>query len=205
VGVLAAVAAAVAMLAVACGGGGGSPSQAGSSHPARSPIATKYASGWPGYEALLPVFGLLLLAVGIFVPGSLAQRVVFIALGGLFIAPYVILLAGRPVVFRADHVGITLGPQLPTLQFSSSGVIGWAEIDTVLLYKRVGLSNQKGKSPGTYIEIVLDDDEPAEPWATRRINTWRLDRQRLAAIAAAAAPEVRVVDTTADRKLWRRP
>src|SRR5712692_10575143 len=80
VGVLAAVAAAVAMLAVACGGGGGSPSQAGSSHPARSPIATKYASGWPGYEALLPVFGLLLLAVGIFVPGSLAQRASFIAL-----------------------------------------------------------------------------------------------------------------------------
>ncbi len=136
---------------------------------------------------------------------SLAQQLSFIACGGLFIAPYVILLASRPVVFRADQAGITLGPELPTLQFSSPGVIGWANIETVILYKRVGLSNQRGKSPGTYIEIVLDKREPAPPWATRRINTWRLDRQRLAAIAAAAAPDVPVVDTTADRKLWRRP
>jgi hypothetical protein len=158
-----------------------------------------------GYEALLPVFGLLLLAFGIFVPGSLAQRASFIACGGLFIVPYVILLASRPIVFRADHAGITLGPELSTLQFSSSGVIGWADIDTVILYKRVGLSNQRGKSPGTYIEIVLDEGEPAPSWATRRINTWRLDRQLLAAVAAAAAPDVPVVDTTADRKLWRRP
>ncbi len=118
-----------------------------------------------GYEALFPVFGLLFLAPGILVPGSLAQRLVFIACGGLFIVPYVILLASRAIVFRADHAGITLGPELPTLQFSSS-FIPWADIDTVSLYRRVGLSNQRGKSPGTYIEIVLDDNEPAALWAT---------------------------------------
>jgi hypothetical protein len=160
--------------------------------------------GLAGYEALFPVFGLLFLAPGIFVPGSLAQRLVFIACGGLFIVPYVILLALRPIVFRADHAGITLGPELPTLQISSS-FIPWADVDTVSLYRRVGLSNQRGKSPGTYIEIVLDDNEPAALWATRRINTWRLDRQRLAAVTATAAPGVRIVDATADRKLWRRP
>jgi hypothetical protein len=158
-----------------------------------------------GYEALFPVFGLLFLAGGILPPGeSLALRVFFIACGGLFILPFVILLASRPIVFRADDAGITLGPELPTLQFSSL-FIPWADIDTVSLYKRVGLSNQRGKSPGTYIEIVLDDREPAAPWATRRINTWRLDRQRLAAVTAAAAPDIPIVDTTTDRKLWRRP
>jgi hypothetical protein len=158
-----------------------------------------------GYEALFPVFGLLFLAGGILPPGeSLAPRVFFIACGGLFILPFVILLASRPIVFRADHACITLGPELPTLQLSSS-FIPSADIDTVSLYKRVGLSNQRGKSPGTYIEVVLDDMEPAAPWATRRINTWRLDRQRLAAVTATSAPGVRIVDATADRKLWRRP
>ena len=157
-----------------------------------------------GYEALFPVFGLIFLALGIFVPGSVAQRVFFIACGGLFIVPYAILLASRPFVFRADRAGITLGPELPTLQFSS-GVIPWAEIETVSLYKRVGLSNQRGKSPGIYIEIVLKGNEPGAIWATRRFNTWRLDRQRLAAVTSAAAPDIAIVDTTTDRKLWRRP
>lgn len=158
-----------------------------------------------GYEALFPVFGLLFLAGGILPPGeSLAPRVFFIACGGLFIVPYVILLASRPIVFRADRAGITLGPELPTLQFSSS-FITWADVDTISLYRRVGLSNQRGKSPGTYIEIMLDDGEPAALSPTRRINTWRLDRQRLGAVTATAAPGVRIVDATADRKLWRRP
>jgi hypothetical protein len=151
-----------------------------------------------GYEALIPAFGLLFLVVGIVPPESLAPRVFFIAFGGLCILPYVILLGSRPIAFGADHAGITLGPELPTLQFSSV-FIPWADIERISLYKRVGLSRQMGKSPGTYIGIVVNDGEPAASFATRRINTWRLDRQRLAAVTAAFAPGVPIVDTSADR------
>jgi hypothetical protein len=34
-------------------------------------------------------------------------------------------------------------------------------------------------------------------WATRRITGWRLDKDRLAAFVAEAAPKVLIVDTTA--------
>jgi hypothetical protein len=64
-----------------------------------------------GWEALAPQFGLLSAAFGIFAPDLLYLRVLFIALGGFLTVPYVIMLAGRTTVFRADQAGITLGPR----------------------------------------------------------------------------------------------
>jgi hypothetical protein len=73
-----------------------------------------------GWEALAPPLGLFSLAAGIFGsdPFSSAQ-VVLIAIGGFFTVPYMILLARRAIVFRADQAGITLGPEVPTRQFFS--------------------------------------------------------------------------------------
>jgi hypothetical protein len=146
-----------------------------------------------GYEALLPIVGLLLLAMGVFAPPeSLFARVFGIALGGLYVVPYVILLVTRTIVFRADQAGITLGPELPMLQFFTV-FIPWADIKKITLYKITRMSRTMGKQPGTYIGIVPHDRAPADP-AARRINTWRLDRERLAAVTKAAAPGTPIAD-----------
>jgi len=130
--------------------------------------------------------------MGIFAPESLPARVIVVALGGLFAVPYVILLVTRKIVFRADHAGITLGPELPMFQFSTV-FIPWADIKKITLYKITRPSRTMGRQPGTYIGIVPHDRAPADA-AARRINTWRLDRGRLAAVTAAAAPGAPIVD-----------
>ncbi len=135
--------------------------------------------------------GLAFISLGIFVPAPLSERALPLALGGLFTVPYVILLVRRTVVFRADHAGITLGPELPMLQFRT--VFPWADIKKITLYKITRPSQTMGKQPGTYIGIVPHRRAPADG-AARRINTWRLDRERLAAVTAAAAPAVPIVD-----------
>ena len=143
-----------------------------------------------GWEALIPPLGLLCLAAGIFAPDSLYSHVVGIAFGGFLTVPYVIMLAGRAAVFRADQEGITLGPEVPMRQFSAE-FFPWAEIKKITFYTITRWSRTPGKQPGTYIGIV-----PRTPpaGAARRINTWRLDPGRLAAVTAAAAPGVRIVE-----------
>ncbi len=100
------------------------------------------------------------------------------------------MLARRTAVFRADQEGITLGPEVPMRQFSAQ-FFSWAEIKKITFYKITRWSRTPGKQPGTYIGIV-----PRTPptGAARRINTWRLDRGRLAAVTAAAAPGVPIVE-----------
>ncbi len=146
-----------------------------------------------GYEALTPAFGLLILGAGIFIPhASLLGRVIGIAGGALFTVPYVILLVRRTIVFRADQAGITLGPEVLKFQFSTV-FIPWADIRKVILYKITRASRTMGRQRGTYIGIVPHDRAPADP-AVHRINTWRLDRERLAAVTKAAAPGTPIVD-----------
>ena len=144
-----------------------------------------------GWEALCPPFVRApFLAAGIFSPDSLYLHVVLIAFGGFLTVPYVVMLAGRAAVFRADQEGITLGPEVPMRQFSAE-FFPWAEIKKITVYKITRWSRTPGKQPGTYIGIV-----PRTPpaGAARRINTWRLDPGRLAAVTAAAAPGVRIVE-----------
>jgi len=144
-----------------------------------------------GWEALGPPFGLLFLAAGIFAPDPLYLRVFLIAGGGFLTVPYVIMLARRTAVFRADQAGITLGPEVPMRRFSAQ-FFPWAEIKKITFYKITRWSRTPGRQPGTYIGIVPRRTPPAG--AARRINTWRLDRGRLAAVTAAAAPGVRIVE-----------
>ncbi len=144
-----------------------------------------------GWEALIPPLGLLCLAAGIFSPDSLYLRVVLIAFGGYLTVPYVIMLAGRTAVFRADQEGITLGPEVPMRQFSAE-FFPWADIKEITVYTITRWSRTPGKQPGTYIGIVPRRTPPAG--AARRINTWQLDRGRLAAVTAAAAPGVPIVE-----------
>ncbi len=100
------------------------------------------------------------------------------------------MLARRTAVFRADQEGITLGPEVPMRQFSAE-FFPWADIKKITFYTITRWSRTPGRQPGTYIGIV-SRTPPAG--AARRINTWRLDPGRLAAVTAAAAPGVRIVE-----------
>jgi hypothetical protein len=77
--------------------------------------------------------------------------------------------------------------------FQNSVFIPWADIEKITLYK-ITRSNRRVGRAGSYIKIVPHGVGPAGYAAVRRVNTWRLDPERLVAVAAATAPGVPVVD-----------
>lgn len=148
-----------------------------------------------------------LLAVGL---GFLWHtQLIFAALTVLAVIPAALAVALRPVAFRADHTGITLGSgrQLP---HRPAAFIRWADVEKIILYP----GYTSGGDQMQYIGVQRRDGAPAlprgnkqAPWcpvpgvaagATRPIKNWRLDRERLAAVTAAVAPGIFVIDASND-------
>jgi hypothetical protein len=144
-------------------------------------------------------------------------QLIFAALTVLAVIPAVLAVALRPVAFRADHAGITLGsdrllPRRPAV------FIPWADVERIVLYpgrKAAGFGDYLWASGEVeYIGAQRRDGAPAlargnkqAPWcpvpgvaagATRPIKNWRLDRERLAAVTAAVAPDIPVIDARND-------
>jgi hypothetical protein len=144
-------------------------------------------------------------------------QLIFAALTVLAVIPAVLAVALRPVAFRADHAGITLGsdrllPRRPAV------FIPWADVERIVLYpgrKAAGFGDYLWASGEVeYIGVQGRDGAPAlargnkqAPWcpvpgvaagATRPIKNWRLDRERLAAVTAAVAPGIPVIDARND-------
>lgn len=128
----------------------------------------------------------------------------------------VIDLARRTVAFRADRAGIMLGavPDKLTVRRGSALFIPWADVEMIVLYRVyprgggrppavpcIGVQRQAGAPPLLWgNEQAPGCPVPRVPaWATRRIAGWRLDRDRLAAVTAAVAPGIPIVDTARDR------
>ena len=112
----------------------------------------------------------------------------------------------RMIAFRADRAGITLGavPGGPR-GVRAAVVVPWAEIQQIILYpvdpvgrgryaqvRCIGIQRRPGapalaqgneQASGSPVPDVASG-------ATRRIIGWRLDRERLAAVIAAAAPGI---------------
>ena len=125
--------------------------------------------------------------------------------GGVFAA------ARRTVAFRADHAGITLGtvPGRLTPGRGSAVFVPWADIEQIVLYP-VYPGARGGYAQARCIGIQRREGTPALPagngqapgcpvpgvaaGATRKITGWRLDRERLAAVTAAVAPGIPIVD-----------
>jgi hypothetical protein len=139
----------------------------------------------------------------------LAIPVIFSALAVLFAMPGVIALGRRMIAFRADYAGITLGivpDNLPALR-NSAVFIPWTDVERIILYpdypggqgasarvQRIAVQRREGalsqgneQAPGCPVTGVTTG-------ATRRITGWRLDRERLAAVTAAVAPGIPIVD-----------
>ncbi len=111
------------------------------------------------------------------------------------------------VLLGAWHAGITLGADLFNLPFRFSTVfVSWADIERIVLYRRwhgrfrgverIGIERRQGAS------VLSRGNEPGSgcpvpgvaAGTTRLINTWQLDRQRLAAVTAVVAPGTRITD-----------
>jgi hypothetical protein len=142
---------------------------------------------------------------------------IFAALTVLAVIPAVLAVARRPVAFRADHAGITLGsdrllPRRPAV------FIPWTDVERIVLYpgrKAAGFGDYLWASGELeYIGVQRRDGALALPYgneqapgcpvpgvaagATREIKGWRLDRERLAAVTAAVAPGIRVIEARND-------
>jgi len=156
-----------------------------------------------------------LLAVGL---GFLWHtQLIFAALTVLAVIPAVLAVARRPVAFRADHAGITLGsdrllPRRPAV------FIPWVDVERIVLYpgrKAAGFGDYLWASAEVeYIGVQRRDGAPSlargnkqaprclvpgvAAGATRPIKNWRLDRERLAAVTAAVAPDIPVIDARND-------
>jgi hypothetical protein len=161
----------------------------------------------------------LSLAVGLLALGLVLwhTELIVAAFGVLAVIPAKFALARRPVAFRADPAGITLGsvgrPDSPRRLLPSRRAVfvPWADVGQIILY--TGYQGGGG-DPVQCIGIQRREGAPALPdgneqdlccpvpgvaaGMTRRITGWRLDRERLAAITAAMAPGIPVVETSAD-------
>ena len=111
---------------------------------------------------------------------------------------------------RADHAGITLGRQRYPLASRPATFVPWHDVEQIILY--TGYQAGSG-GPAPWIGIRRREGAPALPsgneqdpscpvpgvaaGATRRNKSLRLDRERLAAVTAAVAPGISVVQAGA--------
>lgn len=165
-----------------------------------------------GSAALSLAAGLLSVGLGllwhtpvIFTVTAVLLAVVALQGGGVFGA------ARRMIAFRADHAGITLGavPGKLTPGRGSAVFVPWADVEQVILYRAYPRGGG-GYGQVQCIGIQRRAGAPALPegneqtpscpvpgvaaGATRKITGWRLDRERLAAVTAAVAPGISIVD-----------
>jgi hypothetical protein len=169
-------------------------------------------TGSVAWELALPLLLLVPALLGSQPVGWLILSLVAFAVVTL---PSVLAVASRRTAFRADHAGITLGPDPlrgPTRHISPV-LIPWADVDRIILYRGPatrGLAVQDGPCIG----IQRRPGAPPLPWgnkparrcpvpgvaagAARPVTAWRLDRDRLAALTAAMAPGIPVVDASTD-------
>ena len=151
--------------------------------------------------------GLLFLVVAPWVTGVViaAALVILMSTG---------VAARRMIAFRADQAGITLGavPGRLMVRRGTAVFIPWADAEKIILYP----ARPGGQAPEDRVQCVgvqqrersaalpVGNEQAAGcpvpgvvAGATRRVTGWRLDRERLAAVAAAVAPGVPIVDASA--------
>jgi hypothetical protein len=171
-------------------------------------LTSRAAVGLPA-SVLLVVVGFLWHLPVVFLPLGAALAVLTAQGAGL------IDRVRRTTAFRADQAGITLGavPDKLTVRRGSRLFIPWADVERIVLYpvhprgrggraavRCIGVQRRATAEPLQWgNEQAPGCPVPRVPaWATRMITGWRLDRSRLAAVTAAVAPDVPILDTSTD-------
>jgi len=159
-------------------------------------------------------------AVGLFT-GLITIGLAFLTVApwvaGIVIAAAFLALVGpglavrRMIAFRADYAGITLGavPGKLIVPHSPAVFVPWADVERIIFYL-AGPGGQDANDQVQWLGVQRRERSPALPegneqapgcpvprvaaGATRRVSGWRLDRDRLAAVAAAVAPGVPIAD-----------
>jgi hypothetical protein len=125
--------------------------------------------------------------------------------------PWLVAVAGRKVAFRADMTGITLGadPLSWPFRHASTMFVPWSDAEAIALYQGGGpLGWRYLDDPCIGIQRRPDaaalsrGNKPARrcpvpgvaAGAARPVTAWRLDRDRLAALTAAVAPGIPIID-----------
>jgi hypothetical protein len=127
--------------------------------------------------------------------------------------PWLIAVASRTVAFRADMAGITLGPDPLSWPFrhASAVFVPWSDAEAIALYQGGGPFGWR-ISDDPCIGIQRREGAPAlsrgntparrcplpgvAAGAVRPVTAWRLDRDRLAALTAAAASGIPIIDAS---------
>jgi hypothetical protein len=128
--------------------------------------------------------------------------------------PWLLAVASRKIAFRADMTGITLGadPLSWPFRHASAVFVPWSNAEAIALYHGGGPFGWRiGDDP--CIAIQRRPGAPALPrgnnparrcpvpgvaaGAVRPVTAWRLDRDRLAALTAAVAPAIPIIEASA--------
>ena len=130
--------------------------------------------------------------------------------------PALTTAVGRKVAFRADPLGITFGaaPLSWPGRDSDPVFIPWSDVERIVLYSAPTAGEPGGPDTSRRQCIGIQrrpgaarlprGNEPARrcpvpglaEGATRQVVAWRLDRERLKALAAAVAPGIPVIDAS---------
>jgi hypothetical protein len=178
--------------------------------PGRYEERYRLTSAAVGLAASLVTFGLAFVSVALWVAGALWAA-------GIVITVCLALAARRRIAFRADYAGITLGTP-PGMRMARGPAVSipWQDVEKIVLYRVrvrgqgsqdgfqcIGVQRREGAAPLP----GGDEKAPGCPvpgvaaGAARRITGWRLDRERLAAVTAAVAPGVSIVDASSGPSL----
>jgi hypothetical protein len=175
------------------------------------PFVYEARFGWNGRTGLIIIISLVFVFLGVVLPLSPALRVtdiVFFGGGGVLMLG---IVSTRRVALRVDSSGITLGGVPPRYR-SGTRFVPWADIDKVVLWKQklaygssmqyVGLVRRKDAPPlagrrvqflGRVAAQALAPQISGDTlMASRAVNGWRLDKDRLAAAVEHFAPGVRL-------------
>jgi hypothetical protein len=125
--------------------------------------------------------------------------------------PWLLAMASRKIAFRADMAGITIGadPLSWPFRHASAVFVPWSDAEAIALYTgggpfgwRIGDGPCIGirRCPGA--PALSRGNGPARrcpvpgvaAGAVRPVTAWRLDRDRLAALTAAVAPGIPLID-----------
>jgi hypothetical protein len=125
--------------------------------------------------------------------------------------PWLVAVASRKAAFRADMAGITLGadPLSWPFRHASAVFVPWSDAEGIALYQGggpfgwrsqddpcIGIQRRQGAP------ALSRGNKPARrcpvpgvaAGAVRPVTAWRLDRDRLAALTAAVAPGIPIID-----------
>ncbi len=179
--------------------------------------------GWNRRSGGLIVGAAVFVLLALTVPMSLPLRVVTLVFFGGGLLVFTASIATRRVALRVDASGVTLGGS-PGRYHATTRLIPWTDVKDVVLWRQpmpygrsmryIGVARRHGArplagrrgrraskvtaralTPGVSSDTLL---------ASRAVNLWRLDADRLTAAVTHFAPSVRVIDQdTGPRGLTR--